>query len=76
MSDDPQFNLSKFDKLFSIVQQRLDTDNIEEVQKATDILATTINNHLEQGDQLAFLRRLPDGTLGLTAVSIEKDDED
>jgi len=76
MSDDPKFNLSKFDRLFSIVQQRLGTSSLEEIQEATDYLATSINDHLEQGDQLAFLRRLPDGTLGLTAISIEKDDED
>ncbi|HEY9152000.1 MAG TPA: hypothetical protein VIN60_03875 [Anaerolineales bacterium] len=76
MSGEPKYNLSRVNRFFTVVKNRLGTSNTEEIQRASDSLLNSISDHIEAGEQIAFLRRNKDGTQGLTTLDIEIDDED
>lgn len=76
MSEEPGNNILKVEDLELTVQQRLGTEDRELAELATNLLLGAINNHLAQGDQIAFLHNNSDGSLGLTTLTLDQVDED
>jgi len=71
--EDEEYSLaSGINRLANAIQERYSLSSGAETAELTNVILNKISDHIESGDQIAFLHKNEDNSYGLTTLTLKK----